>query len=195
VRLDGLLIALLLTACSGAPDPALVDVRTESAAPRLKAKGGDVWRNDLSQGLRLESNELCLELSRYDCVEDVHLIAMGGMEPERLGIDEPLPFASNSPIAYDRVAISACAARYDADVAGSPAMFNEAVDGDLSSEDRAAISHRLIEGLLSRRATDEQVEGLVSLYDTLQPLSSDLVADWSIGACVVVATSTEALFY
>ena len=57
------------------------------------------------------------------------------------------------------------------------------------------MSETLVQRLLSREPTKDELAALVDLYDEIEDLSSDPDRDWAIGACVVVATSTEALFY
>jgi hypothetical protein len=51
--------------------------------------------------------------------------------------------------------------------------------------------------LLSRDPTEAELEALEDLYDSLDGVSreAERTHDWGVGACVVVATSTEALFY
>lgn len=196
MRLDSVMLASLLAlAVLPACGTKEKEVREVSAAPRMKAKSGAVWRNDMMQALALEKDELCKELGTYDCIDVAHRITMGGVEAERLGIDEPLAEPpSSAPIAFDRAALSACSTRLDKDRAGSPVIFGPVLAAD-TAEARAEVATTLIERVLARHPTEEQVDGLVGLYDTLAPLSSDPVADWSVGACVVVTTSVEALFY
>ena len=152
-------------------------------------------RSDLANGLGLQTWELCAELGTYDCIEDAHLVTLGGVEPAQLGIDDPLPNASvSAPIAADRVAIAACAQRFTRDQAGPSVLFGPVLDGDTAGN-RKTVSENLVRRLLGREPNTAEIGSLLDLHDTLEPLSSDLTRDWSIGACVVVATSTEALFY
>ena len=53
----------------------------------------------------------------------------------------------------------------------------------------------MVRRLLARESTKAELESLVALYDTLAPISTDLTRDGAVGMCVIVATSTEALFY
>lgn len=183
-------LALLLVACGGEKE-----VRQVSANPRVKAKSGEVWRNDLQQALALESEEVCVELGQYDCIDDAHRITMGGVEPERLGIDAAIEPSSSSPIAFDRAATSACASRFEKDRAGSPVVFGPVL-ADSGPEARAEVATTLVKRFLGREPTQDQVDGLVALYDDIAPLApDDPVSAWSVGACLVVATSVEALFY
>jgi len=180
---------LLLSACG---NDAPVE---ESRKARVQAKSGAVWGRDLAAGLGLQTWELCAELGVYDCIDDAHRITLGGVEPTELGIDKPLEDASvSAPIAVERVAQAACGERLSRDQAGQPVVFGPVLDRN-SRRNRKKVSEQLIVRLLNRHPTDEEVDGLVDLYDTIEPLTDQPVRDWAIGACVVVSTSTEALFY
>ena len=185
-----LLAPLLLLGGCGKPDPV-----STSQKSRVMAKSGVVWGRDLANSLGLQEWELCSELGGYDCIGEAHRITLGGVEPTVLGIDKPLPNASASaPIAVDRVAISACSQRFIKDQAGSPVIFGPVLKTDNVAA-RKEVSESLIRRILARDPEKAEVEGLLDLYQTLTPLSKNLVRDWSVGACVVVATSTESLFY
>lgn len=182
------LLGVLAIGCNREPE-------STSTKARVMAKTGAVWGRDLANGLGLQTWELCSELGAYDCIDDAHRITLGGVEPTRLGIDDPLPNASASaPIAVDRVAISACAERYERDQAGSPVLFGPVLDKD-TKKAREEVAGNLVRRLLAREPRDAELDALLDLADELEPVSSDLARDWSVGACVIVATSTEALFY
>ena len=169
---------------------------TVSAKSRVNAKSGAVWGRDLANGLGLQEWELCSELGAYDCISEAHRITLGGVEPTVLGIDEPLPNASvSAPIAVDRVATSACGLRFDRDKSGAAAVIFAPVLKKDNDRAREEVAETLIRRLLAREPTKEELESLVALYDTLAPISNDLTRDGAVGMCVVVATSTEALFY
>ena len=177
-----------LMACNNAPE-------SVSAKARVMSKTGAVWGRDLANGLGLQTWELCNELGSYDCIEDAHRVTLGGVEPTALGIDDPLPNASvSAPIAVDRVAVSACAERYTRDQAGTPVIFGAVLDKD-NKRHRKDVGTLLVQRLLGREPNDAELDAIEGLHDTLEPISTDLTRDWSIGACVMVATSTEALFY
>lgn len=188
MRLEFLLLPLLLVGCDKEPT-------SVSAKGRVVAKSGAVWGRDLATGLGLDEWDLCSELGGFDCIGEAHLITLGGVEPTVLGIDDPLPNASvSAPIAVDRVASSACATRYDRDKIGPAVIFGPVLEADTSAK-REDVARGLVRRVLAREPSKDEVASLVELYDTIEPLSSDPVRDWSVGACVVVATSTEALFY
>lgn len=188
MRLDRLALLLLLVACKTEPT-------SVSAKARVMAKPGAVWGQDTANGLGLQDWELCSELGSYDCIAEAHLVTLGGVEPTVLGIDDPLPNAAvSAPIAVDRVASSACAERYDRDKAGTKVVFGPVLAADTDAA-RKEVAGTLVRRVLAREPTDADVSALVDLYDTVAPLSTDPVRDWSVGACVIVTTSTEALFY
>ncbi len=183
-------LALALAACGGGED-----FSSTSAKARVRPKNGDVWGRDMAAGLGLQVWELCAELGEHDCLGEAHRVTVGGVEPTVLGIDEPLSEPSvSAPIAYDRVAISACALRYERDAAGAPVLFGPVI-ARFDTKSRDAVAAGLIERLLGRRSTKAEVEALTSLHDALADVSADPARDWAVGACLTVATSTEALFY
>lgn len=191
MRLESLLIVAL---CAGGCGRRAEDV-TESTKLRVLQKPGEVWGRDLAAGLGLHPWELCRELGTSDCLDEAHRVTLGGVEPERLGIDKPLEDAIvSAPIAADRVAISACSERFVRDRKGPALLFGPVLDDD-GKKPRREVAESLVRRLLNRHPTDADVDSLLALHDVLEPISDDLVRDWSVGACVVVATSTEALFY
>lgn len=183
-----LLLCLLAAACAAGP-------RTTSRINRVQPRPGEVWARDLGNALGLQPWELCAELGARDCVEEAHRITLGGMEPATLGIDAPLPEPSvSAPMAADRVAISACGERFVRDQAGPALIFGPVLERD-SRRRRAEVSGTLVLRLLGRSATDAELDALEALYDALRDREGDPVRPWAVGACVVVSTSTEALFY
>lgn len=193
MRLDrlaplGLLLLGGLVGCPAEPE-------SVSQKARVMPKGGAVWGRDLATGLGLQDWELCAELGGYDCIGEAHLITLGGVEPAVLGIDEPLASASvSAPIAVDRVAVSACAERYERDVAGPAVVFGPVLELD-AKDRREAVAKLLVQRLLAREPKADEIAAIVDLYDQMAPESAEPARDWSVGACVMVATSTEALFY
>jgi hypothetical protein len=183
-----LLALAVLTACAAGP-------RTTSRINRVQPRSGEVWARDVGNALGLQPWELCAELGTRDCVEEAHRITLGGVEPASLGIDAPLPEPSvSAPLAADRVAISACGERYARDKAGPAVLFGPVLDRD-SRRSREEVSAALVLRMLGRPATEDEVDALEALYDDIKDKADDPVRSWAVGACVVVTTSTEALFY
>ncbi len=183
------LLALgLLSACAAGP-------RTTSRINRVQPRSGEVWARDLGHALGLQPWELCAELGTRDCVEEAHRITLGGVEPATLGIDAPLPEPSvSAPMAADRVAISACGERYARDKAGPAVIFGPVLERD-NRWRREEVGAALVLRMLGRPATEAELDALEALYDTIKDQADDPVRSWAVGACVVVTTSTEALFY
>lgn len=206
-RLPALLLLAAVAACGGGgdePDPPQPPAGPQPASPtaRVKFKGTQRMANDLAQGLDLSTQDLCKELGAYDCFS-AHGIVLGGVEPYRLRIDEPLPEAPvTGPMAVDRVVLSACGERAARDFAdpGQAVLFAEvAADAGAggnaaSAESRAAVARRLYERLLARVPQQAEIDALVAFGDDMAG-STAPARDWSQLACYAVATTTEFLFY
>lgn len=164
---------------------------------RVKFKGGERYALDLAASLALPRDGLCLELGRYDCVSQVHHIALGGVEPYNLGIDEPLAIAPiSAAIAAERVALSACTARVDADLADpATAVLVSFAAAEPTAAEREAIAADLIDRILRRDATLEEIAALSALYEAIAADSDTPARDWASLSCFAVATMLEALFY
>ena len=111
---------------------------------------------------------------------------MGGVEPYIAGIFEPLDNTTvSTPLAVDRVALSACR--------------QWAVANPLASQDEAVLRatvDTLYKRLLARVPTEAETGHLIGLYNDIvlsgkpQPERS-----WTTLSCFAVATTMEALFY
>lgn len=172
-----------------------------SSRPRVNFKGGRRLGNDLSRALELPRAELCKELSSYDCVEQVHQITLGGVEPYRLGINDPVPVAPvTAPIAVDRIALQACDRRAELDLsadAQSALIFGSLlVDApEPSKEALGQAVDKLYDRLLQRDATDDERRALVDFWSKTKARSAEPARDWATLSCFMIATSLEALFY
>ena len=199
--------ALLLSGCSSSGDspPSSgvgVDDPIESSKARVKFKEQGRFVRDLAASLELPRDQVCKELGLYDCYEVAHRIVLGGVEPYRRGIRDPLPVAPvTAPIAVDRVALSACATRVDRDFDGpsEAVMFGElATSGPTEAQLRQA-ARTIYERLLRRPATEQETEALVAFYseaqDALDGTDEEPAREWAIASCFAVATSMEGLFY
>jgi hypothetical protein len=198
------LVASLALACGGEdetePTPEVERVET-SAKHDLQWKRARVVQRDLMRALELESDEVCLEVGVAPCVEQVHLVALGGHDPFGLGLYESLDAPlKTSPVALDRVALSACGARVELDrEAGDDAVVFAALDleGDAPAADDDAVhalATSLYRRLLARDPLDEEVEILAQLTvdGEGEPVSA---ADFGALACFAVTTSTEFLLF
>jgi len=169
-----------------------------STNPRVRFKGGERWTTQLARALELDRADLCNEFGQYDCASEVHFIALGGVEPYRLRIDDPLPNAPiTAPIAVERIALSACGERASRDVANpAEAVLFQELSDEPSSEDFAAMGNRLYQTLLSRDAETEELAELEGFWTELGAEDGvDLPTEWATFACFALASSTEMLFY
>ncbi|MEZ4461808.1 MAG: hypothetical protein R3E66_19230 [bacterium] len=168
-----------------------------STNARVKFKGGQRWASQLARGLDLERSELCKEFGEYDCAADVHFIALGGVEPYNLRINEPLPNAPlTAPIAADRIALSACGLRAERDAANpaDASLFKE-IAAAPADEALRAMGNRLYQQLLSRDAQNDELDELVAFWADVEDAGADAASEWATFSCYAVATSTEMLFY
>jgi len=198
------------SACTGEPkngapsDPVPtvpIERVTASRQARVKYKSGARYANDLAGALDLPRDAVCRELGRYDCVDEVHRIVLGGVEPYTLGVREPLPsIAVTAPIAQDRVALAACTERIERDLGASAPVFLTTVDVDAPTPgELAATARRFYDRILGREATPDEVSALAQFHSTVtdEPGESGAIAtrDWAILSCFMVATTLESIFY
>jgi hypothetical protein len=184
-----------------ASDPVPTEQVAASRQARVKYKSGTRYANHLAAALDLQRDAVCRELGRYDCVDEVHRIVLGGVEPYTLGVREPLPsLGVTAPIAQDRVALAACTERIQRDLAATEPVFLTALDvaaptpGELE-----AMAGRFYDRILRRAATPDEVSALAQFHSTVtdEPSESGATAtrDWAILSCFMVATTLESIFY
>jgi hypothetical protein len=184
-----------------ASDPVPTEGVAASRQARVKYKSGARYANDLAAALDLPRDAVCRELGRYDCVDEVHRIVLGGVEPYTLGVREPLPsIAVTAPIAQDRVALAACTERIERDRAASEPVFLTTVDVDAPTPGQLeATAKRFYDRILAREATPDEVSALAEFHSTVtgEPGASGATAtrDWAILSCFMVATTLESIFY
>jgi len=176
-----------------------------SSRAKLRFKDGVRLRNDLSQILELSSEEICSELGQYDCVGEIHTISLLGVEPYGLGFYEPLKeTAVTTPLALERVVISACSTRVDRDfdAPDAAAIFKDlgVTNGQLADTGATAVSEAidlLYRRSLQRHATAEEIAHVAALYDDVVAtgVADDPARSWAKAACFAVLTTVENLFY
>jgi hypothetical protein len=171
-----------------------------SRRPRVKYKSGARYASDLATALEIERDAVCRELGQYDCVDQVHRIVLGGVEPYTLGVRDPLPsIAVTAPIAQDRVALAACTERITRDLAGSEPLFLKKIDlGEPTRKELEATAKRFYDRILRRAATSDEVSALTQFHSTVTDETSDSVTatrDWAVLSCFMVATTLESIFY
>jgi hypothetical protein len=185
----------------GASDPVPTDRVTPSRQARVKYKSGARYARDLAAALELPRDAVCRELGRYDCVDEVHRIVLGGVEPYTLGVREPLPsIAVTAPIAQDRVALAACTERIERDLAASEPVFLTTLDVDAPTPaELEETVRRFYDRILRREATPDEVSAVAQFHSTVTDESVESGAtatrDWAILSCFMVATTFESIFY
>lgn len=182
-----------ISADAEAPGEAAV---VESLKQQVRFKGGARLAVDLADALALPRDQLCTELGQYDCVDEVHRIVLGGVEPYSLGIRTPLPVApATAPMAADRVALAACAERWRRDQAD---LASGVLAQDLPDAPGAdwldARATDVITRVLRRDPLPSEVAALVDLHGALKA-EGGATGDWLVLSCFTAATSLESLFY
>lgn len=214
-RLGVLLLTFsLLTAASACKNESKNDASTDGVAsesvpteqiapsrqPRVKYKSGARYASDLAAALDLQRDAVCRELGQYDCVDQVHRIVLGGVEPYTLGVRDPLPsIAVTAPIAQDRVALAACTERIERDLAASEPVFLRKINvEDPTPGELEATAKRFYDRILRRAATSDEVNALAQFHSTVTGETGEGVTatrDWAILSCFMVATTLESIFY
>lgn len=182
------------------PDPQAQGV-VPSHKARVKFKGGERLVRDLVAGLELPRQGACSELARYDCIKEVHHIALGGVEPYHKAINNPLEVMPvTAAIAADRVALSTCTrrVRIDFDNPDEAVVFTALVreSGPPSADVLTQVATDLYDRLLQRDATDAEIKALVDFHaEVMAETGDDGRRRWAQLACFSVATTLESLFY
>lgn len=173
-----------------------------SIKAKVKFKGAERLRNDFAKSLGLERNEVCNELGAFSCTDLVHTIALGGVEPYFLGVNvRPEETTATTPIAVDRVALSACGTRVDRDLAGDTVIFADLpidTDSGLADIEDPAVSaaiDTLYKRAIQRAPKPEEIASLKDMYAGIDADSDRPARDWAVLSCFAVMTSMENLFY
>jgi hypothetical protein len=192
----------------GADDTGTADDTDDDTGPAelQRAQRGELqWKRnvalqrDLMRALELPEDGVCDELGRGSCTREIHHILLGGADPLRIGLYEPLPDTLvSTPIVLDRVVMSACVHRVDLDAAGAPVVFTGLDLGAAapSPDDEAftATVTALYRRLLSRDPAPEELSALAALAvdDAGQPVAA---RDFAAMTCFAIGTSSEFLFF
>jgi hypothetical protein len=194
------------------PEPDEEIVEPEPAAPEVSpsTKNDLLWRRyrafeqGLGTALNLAPGELCTELGRYDCIDQVHLVALGGNDPINAGMHEPMKSpTATTPVAVERLTLSACDAAVTADAARPvPLIFLDldlsatAAPLDLDDEITSLAVGDTITSLYRRlHARDPQPEERATVLkiitedpEPLQPRAFALLS------CFAIASTAESVF-
>lgn len=211
---SGFVSLIALAACTTAPQPAPLEFAADtpppvaSVDPRVKFKDGERYLRDLSANLSIPREEICKELSRYDCMTDAFRIVLGGVEAPNLLVNEPIENAAlTSPIAVDRVALHVCSnrVRMDREKPAEAVLFKTGAfgaDGRAKYPDTKwlnATADAIYGSILMRSPNAREVQNLAAYYtqvaDGRPANSTDVAADWVTLSCFAVASSLEAVFY
>ncbi|EPX62730.1 hypothetical protein D187_008918 [Cystobacter fuscus DSM 2262] len=213
LRILKLSAACALTACpSPAPSPPGQDAGTppppelaRSSRNNLRFKGPERLSSDFAAALSLPVEQVCNELGQYPCTSSVHNVALGGVEPYGMSIYEPLPFTgTTTPIAVDRVALSACGQRVTLDVTtpSEAVIFvgiNLDAQGRLASGEGEPVKNAitsLYQRALLRDPTETEVGALLQLATDIEASGSQAPGrDWMKATCFVVLSSAESIFF
>lgn len=204
------LSAIVVAGCddgdSPAPLPSSSAVPAQPASPTARArfKGDRVLSNDLSRGLGLEPSAICDELGKYPCTSQVHKVTLGGVDAYDRQIYVPLgKTAPTTPLAAERVVLSACLERASRDFATpeSALVFGGLeLDGarlaNAHGDATTAAIERLYVGLLARHATPGEIAAIADSYAEIESSGDATPAlTWATLSCFAVGTSVEFLFY
>lgn len=187
------------------PPPAdTVDTQPASPAPHVRFKGNEVIANDLSRGLELEHAAICNELGAYSCTDLVHKVTLGGVDAYDRQIYEPRrDTTATTPLASERVVLSACLerAKRDLEGPGAPVVYagldlTSSKLADPHAEAVATAIDQLYVRLLQRHASAGEIAALEQHYVEIEASGDATPAkSWAALSCFAVGTSTEFLFY
>ncbi len=225
MRLETFLLAcvLALAACTRQPVARVVDVDAgtppvghapDSGSPaavarstrnNLRFKGPERLTADFAAALDLPPDQLCNELGQYPCATFVHTVTLGGVDPYRSGLYEPLPITGvTTPIAVDRLVLAACAQRVarDVDAPAEAVIFRGvALDaqgrlvGQQGQPVRDAINVLYQRGL-QRDAEGSELDAWLRLAAAIESSGRGRPGrDWMTAVCFGVLSSAESVFF
>ncbi|MEM6369435.1 MAG: hypothetical protein AAGD10_04930 [Myxococcota bacterium] len=187
----------------GPPPPDLGPLPPAASRP-LQFKRFDQLREELGRILDLPAASVCVELGRYSCTDDAHRVVLGGAKAIGANIywGDSVP-GPTTPVAFERVVLSACAQRAQLEVEMPPdnrafLVAAELVDGGLDPRSTGAMEavHRLFRGGLLREANSVELEAAVQIYDEISAVNRlDPAMTWFQAICAGVLSSTEFAFY
>ena len=179
----------------------VVDDQRDSSSTDL-AQGSEtlIWKryrpfeHALMSGLALSKTEVCMELGKRSCIDEIHLTVMGGNEPYQNAQYE----RAQSPtiltsVAVERVVLAACEQRLSKDksLGSQAAVFNQfpISDQKVSKKKIRAQARNLYNRLLARDPNDDEIDVIFELLD--MNMSAEKIA---LSMCFVIGTQAENLF-
>jgi hypothetical protein len=167
-----------------------------SERAHVRFKKQQLLENDLASALELTPAELCQEFESLSCINEVHHLALGGVDAYKNsifhGIEESLP---TTPIAMERIVLNACGERVKRDFSGGGVIFTNLPAKVTDTKVLAGSIGTLFERALRRPASADEVKTLQGFYDEVAKTTANATETWATLACYMVLTSVEAVFY
>ena len=147
---------------------------------------------------------VCNELGDFSCLEQVHTVTLGGVDPYQRGIYEAEHKSTlTTTVAVERVVYAARGARVTQDIAGGEGLFAELLGSTTSgalSDVNALLVEETLQSLyrraLLRDATEGELTELKELYLTLAENEGPLLAaEWAWLSCFATLSGAEFLMY
>jgi hypothetical protein len=161
--------------------PPLEEEAGLSLHSKIRMKNADQLARDLEGSLELDAQSLCKELGELSCIDEVHKISLGGVDPYDKNIyNGRKDIGLSTPLVIERIVLSACEKRVEIDFSGGALIF---------TADRKASVRNLIERAFLRDASEEEIAGLAGAF-----VDSDETT-WAVASCFAVLSSSEFLFY
>lgn len=145
----------------------------------------------LATALDLSKNELCNELGKINCMDEVSINFFGGNEPHhKLQYEAPDSPSLLTPIALERLIISACGQRIERDKQGSPKVFKNFPlgTGQPTADQLEKASEELYRRFHARDPNDAEQEVVRQAASGLKGQNAALIL------CAAIGTSSELLF-
>lgn len=183
--------------------PASMGIPLLSSKNRVQRKRAEIVRNTIAKSLNLDPNGMCLELGKLPCANVVHKVSLGGMDPYgNSQYKRPTRISATSPIALERVVLSACIQRAGLDSINpsNGLIFKDletSADGRLVNNEKIDESiQRLYQRAYMRNATTAEVLAVKDLYEQIfkeNPIGA--AQNWMILSCFSILSSVEMIFF
>lgn len=183
------------------PPPATV---ASSARGNLRFKGPERLASDIAAALELSPEAVCTELGLYQCTSMVHNVALGGVDPYGTGLYEASGITSlTTPLVVERVVLSACLKRVEADLADpSAAVVFGGIPvsaGKLASPDGAEVRSAIVQltqRALQRDPYENEVARFVQLAKDIEATgTAEPARAFMQASCYAILSLPEAVFY
>ena len=211
-----ILLLMLLLSCNLSSDKLVNDKQENEGAnasisllnasnQQLKIKKHQVFKHDLAEALGLNPEHLCFEQEEFSCIDDVHVLELGGVSPYEKGIHTPMrKFSASTPLIVERVVLSACSKRSELDLADQEnalifRQLNSDKLGNLLGEQSEALKqavNTLAHRSLQRALSQSELDTFFSLYEeVIKKSDNKQIYTWAVLSCYIMLSSLEFLFY